>query len=237
MSEENNFSINRRDLLVSGSALTAAALLPGVATASSDQTPALKKVLLINAHQVVKGISEGRLNRTMVALIKAEMESRGLEVRETYIEKGYQAADEVTKHLWADIIITQSPVYWFGSPWIYKKYIDDVFTAGLLDGSMLAGDGRSDDDPSLQYGSGGKMTGKKYMLSLTMNSPAEAFNDPSQNLHRGMSLDDLVHANTANYRFCGVEVMPAFGCFNVVKAADVPGDTQRLKKHLGTLFT
>ncbi|MCP4229659.1 MAG: NAD(P)H-dependent oxidoreductase, partial [bacterium] len=42
-------------------------------------------------------------------------------VKLTYIEKGYDINEEVEKHIWADIIITQSPVYWFGTPWIYKK--------------------------------------------------------------------------------------------------------------------
>lgn len=236
MRQRKEFDISRRELLITGAALAATTLIPQASHGAAAQNVKPKRILLINAHQVVKGISEGRLNRTMAELIKADMQEKNFEVRETYIEKGYQNTEEVEKHLWADIIITQSPVYWFGSPWIYKKYVDDVFTTGLLDGSMLSGDGRSDENPDLQYGSGGKMIGKKYMLSLTMNSPAEAFNDPSQNLHRGMSLDDLFHANTANYRFCGVEIVPAFACFNVVKAADVPGDTKRLKEHLSIHF-
>lgn len=41
-------------------------------------------------------------------------------------------------------VITQSPVFWFGSPWIYKRYID-VFTAGLIQQSLLGGDGRTPD--------------------------------------------------------------------------------------------
>lgn len=63
---------------------------------------------MINANQVVKEISEGRLNRTMGRLAKADMEGEGFEVGETYIEQLYQTTEEVQKHLWADIITTQS---------------------------------------------------------------------------------------------------------------------------------
>jgi len=79
----------------------------------------MKKALLINAHQFYEGFSEGKLNKTMADVMKEELEGKGCEVKLTYIEKGYDINEEVEKHLWADIIITQSPVYWFGTPWIY----------------------------------------------------------------------------------------------------------------------
>jgi NADPH dehydrogenase (quinone) len=157
-------------------------------------------------------------------------------VKETYIEQGYDIEKEVHKHLWADIIITQSPVFWFGTPWIYKKYIDEVFTAGLIQQSFLSGDGRTPDDPARQYGTGGKLQGKRYMLSLTMNAPEEAFDDPKQVLHAGRSVDDLVACNTANYKFCGADIVPAFACFDVIKAPDVTRDLARLKRHLANAF-
>lgn len=193
-------------------------------------------VFLINAHQPTKGISEGRLNTTMSRTIKEEMERRGFEVRYTEINLGYNIDEEVTKHLWADLIITQSPVNWFGNPWIYKKYIDEVFTAGLIQQSMLTGDGRSSKDSAKQYGTGGKMQGKKYMLSLTWNAPEEAFNNNDQFLFRGKSVDDVFVFNTANYKFCGVEILPSFSCHNVIKQANIDNDIKRLKAHLAAII-
>ncbi|MHC5741455.1 MAG: NAD(P)H-dependent oxidoreductase [Nostoc sp.] len=140
----------------------------------------MKKALLINAHQFYEGISSGSLNKAMLDLIREGMEKRGYEVQKTDIEQGYDVDSEVQKHLWADIIILQSPVYWFGTPWIYKKYVDEVFTAGMIQGSFLDGDGRTRKDPTRQYGSGGKMHGKKYMISLTWNAPKEAFGNADQ---------------------------------------------------------
>ena len=196
----------------------------------------MKKVLLINTHQVVEGISPGRLNKTMAGVIQEEIERRGYALQQTDIETGYAIEAEVQKHLWADLIILQSPVYWFGSPWIYKKYVDEVFTAGMLQGSFITGDGRTREDPSKQYGSGGLLQGKQYMISLTWNAPKEAFNDPHQTLFRGMSVDDAFASNTANYKFCGMDVLPSFSCHDIFKAHDLEGDIERLRQHLAALI-
>ena len=196
----------------------------------------MKKVLIINAHQFYEGFSEGKLNNTIADVIKSNFEENGYEVKQTYIEQGYVINEEVQKHLWADIIITQSPVYWFGTPWIYKKYIDEVLTTGLVQQNLLVDDGRTRSDPSKQYGTGGKMQGKQYMISLTWNAPREAFDNSDQFLFEGKSVDDVFISNTANYKFCGAEILPSFSCFNVMKEADVEGDIERLKKHLAEVF-
>lgn len=195
----------------------------------------MNKVLIINAHQFFEGISSGRLNKTILGIIEEEMKKHGYEVRKTSIEHGYDIHDEVQKHLWADLIILQSPVYWFGSPWIYKKYVDEVFTAGMFQKSFLDGDGRTRTDPTKQYGTGGKMHGKKYMLSLTWNAPGEAFGNKAQALFEGKTVDDIFISNTANYKFFGVEILPSFSSYDVMKQADIDGDIQRLKRHLGNV--
>ncbi|WP_332856035.1 NAD(P)H-dependent oxidoreductase [Duganella sp. S19_KUP01_CR8] len=196
----------------------------------------MKNVLLINTHQVVEGISPGRLSKTMAGVIQEEIEKRDYAFQQTDIEKGYAIDAEVQKHLWADLIILQSPVFWFGSPWIYKKYVDEVFTAGMQKGSFITGDGRTREDPSKQYGSGGLLQGKQYMISLTWNAPKEAFSDPHQNLFEGRSVDDVFASNTANYKFCGMEVLPSFSCHDIFKAHDLQGDIERLRRHLAELI-
>jgi modulator of drug activity B len=197
----------------------------------------MKNVLVINAHQFYEGISSGGLNRTMLTTIQEEMGKMGHEIRHTAIEQAYDVHEEVEKHLWADLIILQAPVYWFGMPWIYKKYVDEVFTAGMMQGQFITGDGRTRDDPTRQYGTGGMLHGKKYMLSLTWNAPKEAFGDASQVLFEGKTVDDVFVTNTANYKFCGVEILPAFSCHDVMKQADVDGDIARLRKHLAMVVT
>ena len=192
----------------------------------------MKKVLIINAHQKYEGFAEGKLNRTMVDVIKKELETKGCEVKLTNIETGYDAVEEVEKHTWADLIITQSPVNWFGNPWIYKKYIDEVFNAGLFQQSLIVDDGRTRKDPAKQYGTGGKMQGKKYMLSLTWNAPKEAFGNKDQILFEGKNADEAFIANTSVYKFCGAEILPSFSCHDVLKSPDIKAYIEGIKRHL-----
>ncbi len=195
----------------------------------------MKNILIINAHQFYEGFSEGELNSTMTNTAQETMENMGCDVQLTYIEKGYNIDQEVEKHLWADLIITQSPVYWFGAPWIYKKYVDEVFTAGLVQQTLIVDDGRTRQDPSKQYGTGGKMQGKKFMLSLTWNAPKQAFNDPEQHLFKGKSVDDVFIAHTTNYKFCGAEILPCFSCYDVVKDPNIEQDIERYRQYLNRL--
>ena len=195
----------------------------------------MKKVLIINAHQFYEGFAEGKLNRTLVDVAKETLEAGGCEVQTTTIEKGYEVAQEIQKHIWADIIITQSPVYWFSTPWIYKKYIDEVFTTALMQQELVVDDGRTREDPSKQYGTGGKMQGKKFMLSLTWNAPKNAFNDKNQILFEGKSVDDAFIAVNTNYKFCGAEILPTFACYDVLKNPDIENDIERYKQHISAL--
>ncbi len=196
----------------------------------------MQKVLIINAHQKYQGFAEGKLNQTMVDVMVKELDSKGCEIKLSFVEKGYDPAEEVQRHIWADLIITQSPVYWFGCPWIYKKYIDEVFNTGLFQQTLLVDDGRTRKDPAKQYGTGGKMHGKKYMLSLTWNAPKEAFGSKDQFLLEGKTVDEAFIANTTVYKFCGAEILPSFSCHDVLKNPEVESDIARLKTHLKNIF-
>lgn len=192
----------------------------------------MKSILIINAYQIYEGIGEGKLNKTIAKTIQSEFEQNGNEVKITNIEKGCDIQEEIEKHKWADLIIVQSPVYWFGSPWIYKKYIDEVFTTAMMQGDLLENDGRSSKNPSKQYGTGGKMQGKKFMLSLTWNAPKEAFGDEQQTLMKGKTIDDAFVSQTLVYKFCGAEILPAFACYDVIKNPKIEEDITRLKTEL-----
>lgn len=197
---------------------------------------ATKKVLLINAHLTYPNWSEGTLNKAFIQQAKDFFISRNWEILETTIEEGYNADEEVEKHLEADIIILQTPINWFGAPWIYKKYVDEVFNSGLHSTKFLSGDGRTRDNPALQYGSGGKLLGKKFMVSATWNAPAAAFNDPSQKLFEGRSTADFFIQFTSNYRFCGAQIAPDFGCFDIFKDGDIKAALEAYPTHLAKVF-
>ena len=195
-----------------------------------------KKVLLINTHLTYPNWSEGLLNDAFNQKAKEFFLEKGFEVLETKVEDGYHPDEEVEKHLESDIIILQTPINWFGAPWIYKKYVDEVFNSGLHSAKFLSGDGRTREDPSRQYGTGGKMQGKKFMVCSTWNAPRASFNDPNQTLFEGRSTADVLIQITSNYRFCGVEIAKDYNCFDIFKYGDIVGDLENYPKHLENVF-
>jgi len=196
----------------------------------------MKKVLIINAHQKYEGFANGKLNQTFMDTAKETLEAENCEVKITYIEKGYDIEEEIAKHEWADFIITQTPVYWFSTPWIHKKYIDEVFTAALVQGRLVVDDGRTRENPNKQYGTGGLLEGKKFMISMTWNAPSDAFSNDDQYLFEGKSIDDAFIWLNTNYKFCGAEILPSFACHDVLKNPNIDNDIKRYKVHLNSLI-
>ncbi len=194
----------------------------------------MKKVLLINAHQRYEGFAEGKLNQTILDATRDQLTSMGYETKTTLVDKGYDVAEELGKLQWADVVFVQTPVYWMSVPYIFKKYIDEVHTAGI--GSVLCkDDGRTRSDLSKKYGSGGLMQGKKYMISTTWNAPLEAFDEPGQ-FFEGKGVDGVFMWLHKNYQFFGMEPLPTFSCYDVLKEADVENDLKRLEQHLNSAF-
>lgn len=192
----------------------------------------MANVLIINAHHQYP-FSEGRLNAALVTIAEDELSRYGHTTRTVSIDAGWDVEEELANHQWADIILLQTPVNWMTVPWTFKKYMDEVYTAGMA-GALCHGDGRHQDAPKKNYGAGGTLQGKRYMLSLTFNAPAEAFNDPAEYLFQGKSVDDLWLPMHMNFRFFGMQSLPTFSCFDVMKNADFEGDIARFKAHLAT---
>jgi modulator of drug activity B len=189
-------------------------------------------VLIINTHLTYAGWSEGKLNLAFMEQAKAFFAERGHQVAETFVERGYDAGEEVAKHAHADLVILQMPVNWFGAPWIYKKYVDEVFNAGLANKVLLTGDGRTRSDPTRQYGTGGNMQGKKFMVSATWNAPSTTFSSPDSVLFAGKGREDLFLPITSNYKFTGYDILPDFGVFDIFKSPDIPRALEDYNQHL-----
>jgi modulator of drug activity B len=195
-----------------------------------------KKVLLINAHLTYPNWTEGKLNNSFIKTAKQFFNSNGYEVLETKIEDGYNPDEEVEKHSNVDIVILQMPVNWFGAPWIYKKYVDEVFNSGLHSQKFLSGDGRTRDDLTKQYGSGGKMAGKQFMICATWNAPKEAFGNSDQKLMHGKTTSDLFLNISSNYSFCGFDILPDYNCFDIYKSENISKDIENYPAHLAKIL-
>ncbi|WP_291078261.1 MULTISPECIES: NAD(P)H-dependent oxidoreductase [Hyphomonas] len=194
----------------------------------------MSNIHIINGHQPYP-FAKGELNRTLVARAAAHLKKAGHEVRITAVTDDYDIEQEITNHQWADTVIMQFPVNWMGAPWSFKKYMDEVYTAGM-DGRLCAGDGRTAEAPKANYGLGGTLKDTTYMLSVTLNAPAEAFDDPKEAFFAGGSLDDLLRPMHLNAKFFGMSALPTFAAFDVMKNADVEADLNRFDTHLRNVF-
>lgn len=194
----------------------------------------MKNILIINAHQPYP-FSEGKLNQSLTELATTILRDKGYNIRSTHSANSYSVEEELEKHQWADCLILQSPVNWMGIPWSFKKYMDEVYTAGMS-GELCRGDGRTAESPKKNYGAGGTLVGKKYLLSLTFNAPKEAFEDKNEYLFGGKSVDDLFFPMHMNFRFFGMEPLPTFACFDVMKDPQVENDMGRYTAHLNGIF-
>lgn len=171
----------------------------------------MEKVLVINAHQYYDVVAKGELTQKYIDKANEFLTERGFEVLNTHLDKGYDLEEEKKKLVEANYVIFQYPVYWMGTPWIAKKYFDEVLTQGI----HYASDGRSREDSSKTYGSGGLLKGK-YMLSLTYNCPTSEFNNPN-GFFDGLSLDEANIATHKIFQFCGLKPMESYSVHDIFK--------------------
>ena len=194
----------------------------------------MKNAFIINAHQHYP-FSEGRLNSSLAERIGDHLAANSYDIKTTSMADAYDVQEEIEKHKWADVVILQSPVNWMGVPWSFKKYMDEVYTAGMM-GDLCNGDGRTAEEPKRNYGAGGVLTDTRYMLSLTFNAPREAFDDGEEWFFAGQSVDDLFAPMHLNFKFFGMQPLPTFACHDVMKNPDIESDFHRLDEHLGEIF-
>ncbi|MBU8881562.1 NAD(P)H-dependent oxidoreductase [Kaistella sp. DKR-2] len=195
----------------------------------------MKKILVINAGQNF-GHSGGKFNQTVTD--KTESFFRGIpgvEVKITHTDSDYNPDEEVEKLVWADYIIYHTPIWWFQLPHGFKKYIDEVFTAGHQKG-IYSSDGRSRQNPEINYGTGGMLAGRKYMLTTSWNAPETAFTIPGEFFNE-TSVDDgpLFGFHRMN-AFVSLERVAGFHFHDIEKNADVPNDMLRYENHLKSVF-
>jgi modulator of drug activity B len=133
----------------------------------------MKKIFIINGGQHFAH-SGGAFNETLTNWTAAYLQQNNFEVRITDINNPFDAFQEAENFKWADVVIYHTPIWWFQVPNLFKKYIDEVFTAGHQNG-IYASDGRSRSNPEINYGTGGLMHGKQYMVTSTWNAPDTAF--------------------------------------------------------------
>ena len=194
-----------------------------------------QKIFVINGGQIF-GHSGGRFNKTIFdETIKFFNEEPGFEVRSTDINEEYDPKQEVANFVWADVIIYHTPIWWFQVPNGLKKYIDVVFTEGHQTG-IYHSDGRSSANPQINYGTGGTLHGRRYMVTTSWNAPATAFTLPGEFFNeKNVDEGPLFGFHRMN-AFTGMKPVEGIHFHDVEKNADIVGDMKRYQDHLIKVF-
>jgi modulator of drug activity B len=195
----------------------------------------MKNIFVINGGQVF-GHSGGKFNKTLLDTTIAYFADKdGFEVRSTDVNHVYDPKQEVENYKWADVIIYHTPVWWFQLPHGFKKYIDVVFTEGHQNG-IYHSDGRSSANPAINYGTGGMLQGKKYLLTSSWNAPKEAFTLPGEFFNERTVDEGALFGFHRMNAFTGMQPLESIHFHDVEKNADIPTDLQRYTNHLNKLF-
>jgi NAD(P)H dehydrogenase (quinone) len=138
---------------------------------------------------------------------------------------------EIEKLLWADTVILQFPLWWFGMPAILKGWVDRVFAYGFAYGVGEHNDKHWGD----RYGEG-KMAGKRAMLLVTAGGWEDHYSA------RGINgpIDDLLFPVThGTLYYPGFQVLPSFIAYRVdgLDAAGFEALAGKLRGRLQTLDT
>lgn len=119
-----------------------------------------------------------------------------------------EIAQSIDDLRWAELVILQFPMWWFGPPAVVKGWIDRVFVPGLT------------------YGRGawfetGGMKGKRAMVSVTFDAGAEAYGPRG----RYGELETVLWPVHLSLRFVGFDVLKPF-------VASKVGDSDETRKAL-----
>ncbi|WJV44671.1 NAD(P)H-dependent oxidoreductase [Streptomyces flavofungini] len=134
-------------------------------------------------------------------------------------------AAEQEKVRWADAVVFQFPMWWFGPPAILKGWIDRVFTAGFGYGPKVP--------PPY---SEGPLAGRRALVSVTAGARGTAFSD--RGIH-GRLADVLYPVQHGLFWFTGMAPLEPFAVFeaNNLPAEEFETAKQEYARRLNGLFT
>lgn len=162
--------------------------------------------------------SGGQFNNSVTEWTQTVLDDHDVAYRTTNINESFDAFTEVENFKWADVIIYHIPIWWFQVPHGLKQYIDEVFTAGHQNG-MYASDGRSRKNPAINYGTGGLMQGKRYMVTTSWNAPDTAFTLPGEFFEQHTVDEGILFGFHKMNQFTGMEQINGFHFHDVEKNA------------------
>lgn len=139
-------------------------------------------------------------------------------------------AGEIEKLLWADALILEFPLWWYGMPAILKGWVDRVYAYGFAYGVGEHSDKRWGD----RFGEG-TLAGKRAMLVVTAGGWEEHYSARGVN---GPIEDLLFPINHGVLYYPGYDVLPPFVAYRVDRfdQADFVVAAEALRARMRTLF-
>ncbi|MBD0779954.1 NAD(P)H-dependent oxidoreductase [Maribacter sp. ANRC-HE7] len=195
----------------------------------------MKNIFIINGSHPFAH-SGGRFNETLFNNTISFFDTlEEFEVKFTQVGENYNVKEEVEKFKWADIVIYHTPIWWFQIPFGFKKYIDEVFTEGHQNG-IYSSDGRSRKNPNINYGTGGLMHGKKYILTTSWNAPKTAFTLENEFFNQKSVDEGAMFGFHRMNAFTGMELLATHHFHDMEKNADVPFELNNYSTFLNDLM-
>ncbi|SOE23537.1 modulator of drug activity B [Spirosomataceae bacterium TFI 002] len=196
----------------------------------------MKNIFVVNGSHPFAH-SGGKFNETLFSNTISYFESlEGFEVKSTQVGDNYNSKEEVEKFKWADLVIYHTPIWWFQIPFGFKKYIDEVFTEGHQNG-IYKSDGRSRKNPEINYGTGGLMHGKKYMLTTSWNAPKTAFTLENEFFNQKSVDEGVMFGFHRMNAFTGMELLATHHFHDMEKNADVPLELNNYNSFLNDVIS
>ncbi len=174
----------------------------------------MKKILIINGGQVYDE-STGKLNKTLTEWTSGFLRDNGYEVRISKTAEHYDVTKEIDNFVWAEVIIFHTPIWWFQVPNRLKLYIDDVFQQGR--GIIYKSDGRTRSNPEYNYGTGGLLQGRKYMITTSWNAPEGAFTIPGEIMYGFPPDKGVLYGFHIAMKFVGLSKLEGMHFYDVAK--------------------
>lgn len=174
----------------------------------------MKKILIVNGGQVYDE-SGGKFNNTLTEWTSGFLKEHGFEVRISKSAEPYDVKQEIENFVWADVIVFHTPIWWFQVPNRLKLYIDDVFQQGR--GTVYASDGRTRTNPEYNYGKGGLLQPRKYMVTTSWNAPLGAFTIPGEIMFGHLPDDGVLYGFHIAMKFVGLTKLDGMHFYDVAK--------------------
>lgn len=133
------------------------------------------------------------LNRALLESASKDPRVSSRDLYSLYPDFVIDIAAEQKALIESDLIILQFPLYWYSTPFLLKKWQDEVLTWGFAFGKL-----------------GTALAGKKWMLATTTGVEKEFYQTGPQNL---FNMDAFLSPLTQTAVYCGMRPIPSLVLF------------------------